>query len=209
MEKISLTGTVAYGEAFAPYFLALSLWLGIVVTTFFFHYRRVREEMLEARGWERILVKLWLPFWLVIAQAIILTLGCEWALKMGAPVLKFLFVSINASLIFLIIIFSLILIFRDAGRLVALLFFVFQLAAAGGAFPVEMTGGFYQSASPILPFANVVKAFRAANLGAYDGNFLFFLAKSWMAALLLLALASLIARWKYVSDQEYTLAADI
>jgi hypothetical protein len=55
----------------------------------------------------------------------------------------------------------------------------------------------------------VVKAFRAANLGAYDGNFLFFLAKSWMAALLLLALASLIARWKYVSDQEYTLAADI
>ena len=67
--------------------------------------------------------------------------------------------------------------FGDAGKAAALILLILQLSSAGGVMPVELSGSFYQSISPWLPFTWVIKALRASMFGAFDGQWLHF----WLA----------------------------
>lgn len=207
--KESLIDDFSYGQTFAPYFMALSLWLGGVLTTFFFFLRRIPESYRTLSKRDLILAKLALPASLVLLQSFLV--GVLLPRFLGFQVhssFGIVLISLQAALIFLLIIFSLVLIFRDAGRLIALILFVFQIASAGGAFPVETSASLFRSASPFLPIANIVRALRAASLGTFEGIWFPFVAKAWLAALLFFALGLWCSRWKVVPDASYSLAPD-
>ena len=114
-----------------------------------------------------------------------------------------------ASLLFLCLIFALVHLFGDVGKMVAVLLLVVQMSAAGALLPIELTAPLFQAMHPWLPLTWVVHAFRASLFGAYDGAF----ANAWAAmlatAVAALALAVILGRWRPVSAEAYRPAMEV
>lgn len=192
------------GAAYSPYFGSLALWLGGIMITFVFHCRRVIEPLRSAPRWVCWLAKSAVPLGLGVLQSavIVAVLHLAFGIAFAHPWLVWLAATLG-SLTFVAVILLLIALLGDAGRLPAVVLLILQLAAAGGIYPVELSGRFYEAIHPFLPFTALVNAFRATMFGAYDGT--------WSAAAIQLAvtgggaavLAIWLARWKYVPREAY------
>jgi putative membrane protein len=198
------------GTAYTPYFVALSLWIGGVMMTFVLYFRRLSESV---RGAPR--VALWL-----IKAPLLLTLGAMqatftvWILQSGVGVVfahPWLVwgAAVLGSLSFVTLILMLVAILGDAGRLLAVVFLILQLASAGGIYPVELSAPFFQVIHPYLPFTLLVRIFRATMFDAYGGAWslpAFHLAATALAGAFL---TMAIARWKFMAANQYSTAVDI
>jgi len=197
------------GAAYSPYFAALSLWVGGIMMTFVFHFRRLIEPMRGAPRWVCWLVKAVVPLGLGVLQAavIVAVLRVAFGIVFTHPWLVWLVATIG-SLTFVTVILLLMAVLGDAGRLLAVVLLILQLAAAGGIYPVELSGRFYQTIHSFLPFTALVTAFRATMFSSFGGV--------WLAAAVQLAvtscgasvLAVLLARWKYIPSESYGPAVD-
>jgi putative membrane protein len=210
--ETQLAPVASNGVAFAPYFMALSLWMGAVMTTFVFHFIKLPEANRAVGQRARMWSKAALPGAIVLLQAI--TLATVLRLGMHVPVphlASFYAICMLGSVTFLATLMALIMILGDAGKLVSIVLLVFQLGAAGGAYPVELTGGVFAKAHPYLPVSNMVDALRASLFGAYEGRWGYYvvamLAFGWGAWLLALALGRHF--WKFTPDDEYSTVLDL
>jgi putative membrane protein len=200
------------GVAFAPYFMALSLWMGAVMTTFVFHFIKLPESNRAVGQRARMWSKVVLPGATVLLQAVTLASVLMWGLHVPVPhVATFYAICMLGSVTFLVTLMALIMILGDAGKLVSVILLVFQLGAAGGAYPVELTGGVFAKAHPYLPVSNMVDALRACLFGAYGGRWGYYvgamLAFGWGAWLLAVALGRHF--WKFTPDEQYSTVLDL
>lgn len=198
------------GAGFAPNFLAVSLWLGAVMSAFLFHLRRLPESAARASRPAKLLGKLGILTGIVGAQSMVVMLMSLYVLDLHVSrLVPFGMTLVLSSVTFLLIIVALTRAFGDAGKAAALLLLILQLSSAGGVLPVELSGGFYQSISPWLPFTWVIKALRASMFGAYEGQWL----QPWLAVgvagVVAAFSACFIGRWKLVTPQEHRPAMDI
>jgi putative membrane protein len=192
------------GTAYCPYFAALALWLGGIMITFVFHCRRLIEPMKAAPRWVCWLAKSALPLGVGLLQAtvVVAVLRLGFGVAFVHPWLVWLAAALG-SLTFVSVVLLLIAVLGDAGRLPAVVLLILQLAAAGGIYPVELSGRFYEAIHPYLPLTALVNAFRATMFGSFDGT--------WSASALLLAITGCgavvatiwLARWKYVPRESY------
>ena len=159
------------GTAFSPYFAALALWLGAIMITFVFHFRRIIEPMRAAPRWARLLAKGAVPLGLGMLQATIIVamLRLAFGIAFAHPWLVWL-AALLGAFTFAALILLIVAALGDAGRLVAVLLLMLQLAAAGGIYPVELSGPFYQAIHPWLPLSALVRAFRVTMFAAFDGS---------------------------------------
>lgn len=198
------------GLGLAPNFIPVSLWLGAVMTAFIFHLRRLPEEAAGRGRASLLLGKLGLLWTVNLAQAA-LVLAMTWGLLGLQPAngLGLALTMAVSSCTFMLLILTLVRLFGDAGKAVALILLVLQLSAAGGVLPVELTNDFYRAVSPFLPFTWSIKAVRASAFGALGGD--------WGAALGVLAAtgaalfiaAMVVGRWKFVPPAEHRPAMDL
>jgi putative membrane protein len=198
------------GAGFAPNFLAVSLWLGAVMSAFLFHLRRLPESAAPASRPAKLLGKLGILTGIVGAQSMVVMLMSLYVLDLQvARLVPYGMTLVLASLTFLLIIVALTRAFGDAGKAAALILLILQLSSAGGVLPVELSGGFYQTISPWLPFTWVIKALRATMFGAFEGQWL----RPWLAVGVAGSIAALsacfIGRWKLVTPDEHRPAMDI
>ena len=77
------------------------------------------------------------------------------------------------SFIFILIVYSLVSILGNVGKAVCVILLVFQIAGAGGTFPVEVMRKFYQVLQPYLPFTYAIGAMREAISGPVAENLFF------------------------------------
>ena len=192
------------GTAYCPYFASLALWLGGIMITFVFHCRRLIEPMKAAPRWVCWFAKSALPLGVGLLQAtvVVAVLRLGFGVAFVHPWLVWLAAALG-SVTFVSVILLLIAVLGDAGRLPAVVLLILQLAAAGGIYPVELSGRFYEAIHPYLPLTALVNAFRATMFGSFDG--------AWSAPALLLAITGVgavvatiwLARWKYVPRESY------
>ncbi len=196
------------GPAFAPWFAALSLWVGAVIMSFVFHVRRLPGSMRRASRPVRWMVKAAPLFALGVLQATAVVAAFRWmGITMANPSLVWL-VAVIGSVTFVSVVILLITVLGDIGRLLAVVLLIFQLAASGGIYPIELSSAFYQKAHDYLPFTYLVQAFRATLFAALDGQWtpLAGMLGIFAAAAMLLGMA--LARWKYVAKETYGAAVD-
>lgn len=194
------------GVAFAPYFIALALWMGAVMTGFVFHFTVLPESSRETGQRARMLAKAAIPSALVLAQAIVLGAVMQFGLHIPVPhPASFYLILLVASWTYVNVVMALVMLIGDAGKLLAIVLLVFQLAAAGGPFPIELAPTFYQRVNPYLPIAQIVKALRANLFGAYDGGWGVFTLEMFLIGLAATALALALGRrqWRFVPDEAY------
>jgi putative membrane protein len=160
-----------YGVGFAPYFLALALWVGAMITYMVLRPLNRRYLMSGAPAHRVALAGLVPAVVVGVTQAtllfgvVILGLGLSpvhgfatWELlALAAAAFAAIMQLLGAAL-------------GPAGRILALALLMLQLTSSGGTYPVQTTPGFFQSAHPLLPMTYVVAALRHAIDGGPAGT---------------------------------------
>lgn len=192
------------GSAFAPYFMALALWVGGTLTTFIFPYLLLPESGRGTGQLARVLRKFTVPAGYVVVQALLVVLGLR---LLGVTYLSpglVALTAIGASLTFMLLILALNLLLGAAGRLLALVLLVVQLGASGGSYPVELSPGFFRAIHAVIPVTDVIDALRFAMFGSYEGQYGMFMGRMLLVALASFAVALLSRRrWQFAPDGRF------
>jgi len=200
------------GARFSPNLVPLALWMGAVMTAFLFNFRRLPAALIAAPRVATVAGRLVLPVLVVVGQSLLMLAMLAGLLQVPRQqVLPLAVTLVLASLLFLCLIFALVHLFGDVGKMVAvlLLLLVVQMSAAGALLPIELTAPLFQAMHRWLPLTWVVHAFRASLFGAYDGA----CANAWAAmlatAVAALTFAVILGRWRPVSTQAYRPALEV
>ncbi|MGN0025870.1 MAG: YhgE/Pip family protein, partial [Clostridium sp.] len=161
-----------YGSAMSPFYSTLALWVGalILVSLLTTEPHGFKEEI-AFKPYEKYFGKLLTFGFIGICQTLILTLGDIFLLK--CYVLNkglFIGVSLLSSIIFILIVYTLVSIFGNVGKAIAVILLVIQVAGAGGTFPVEVMPSFFKKVNPLLPFTYAISAMREAVAGIVKSN---------------------------------------
>ncbi len=152
----------SYGAGFAPYFLSMSLWVGLLVV--FMLLQPFPRRVLMAGGISSLtatvigylaVVTLSLAQVFVLLAVVRFGLGIQPSNSLG--LLGFMAL---VSLVYAAILQLLNAALGVAGRLVALVLLMLQLTSSGGTYPIEVSPPFFQAISPYLPMTYVVRGVR-------------------------------------------------
>ena len=156
-----------YGSAMSPFFTTLSLWVGalLLVSLFTTHARKLDDDT-DIKPLEEYFGKYLTFITIAIFQGIVATVGDIFILKAYVlhPVL-FVLIGILISIVFMTMIYTLVSVFGNVGKAIAVIFLVLQISASGGTFPVEVMPNFFQKIHPLLPFKYGIGAMREAVAG--------------------------------------------
>lgn len=155
-----------YGVGFAPYFVALALWVGAMLTFMVFKPLTRRNVLSGAHPW-RVAVAAYRPAVAVgTAQAVILYLVLRYALGL-VPVSPWatLGMLVLTAWAFAAAVQLLGAALGTPGRLAALALLMLQLTSSGGTYPVQTSPGFFQALSPFMPMTYVIAALRRLTVG--------------------------------------------
>lgn len=151
-----------YGSAMSPFFTTLSLWVGALLLVSMLTVE-VHETGIAFKS-HHIYFGHYLTFGtLTILQSFFATMGDIWILKAYVvDKLWFVVFGMLLSAIFMLIVYTLISVFGNVGKALAIVLLVLQLAGSGGTFPIQVTPPFFQAIYPFLPFTYAISMMREA-----------------------------------------------
>lgn len=148
-----------YGTGMTPFYTVLSLWVGILLL--------LSILTVDAHGdykpYQVYFGKLLLFVSIGIIQALIVSLGDLYLLKITCKYpLLFIVANILTGILFAIIVYSLVSVFGNVGKVIGIILLVLQVAGSGGTFPIQLTPRFFQILNPFLPFTYCISLNREA-----------------------------------------------
>ena len=149
-----------YGEALAPYIMSLALFVGCMLFNFVYPIRKISMEGQSSGAWW--LSKVSLGFGVssmmaLIQVTVMLIIGLP-----AASVSQLYLTAFITAWAYMAITMFLAMTFNNPGRFIAMILLVLQLGGAGGTFPVQLQGEFFQVIHPFLPMSYSIYAFREA-----------------------------------------------
>ena len=138
-----------YGTGMTPFYTVLSLWVGLLLLASMLTVEAEGEYSAMSQYFGKML----LFMSIAIIQAIIVAVGDLYILKIYCvnPGM-FVLGSIFTSMVFTFIVYSLVSVFGNVGKVIGIILLVLQVAGSGGTFPIQLTPQFFQIINPFLPF---------------------------------------------------------
>jgi len=179
LERNEVFSVPDYGSNVAPFYIVLSMWVGALITC-------VMIEPKSSIGtkyspFEMYSGKLLIYIVLSMLQACVTIIG---AYLLGVHVDNyplFIFSSILVSVVFMILVYSVISAIGTVGKGAIVVLLVLQISATGGIYPIEIMHKFFQTLYPYMPMTYAIKLIREAQLGVVWSNY-------WPALAILLAI---------------------
>lgn len=148
-----------YGSAMSPFYTTLCLWVGALLLVSILSVEVADEE--RFKSYEVYLGRLLTFLSIALVQAFIVTLGDLFIIKTYVvDKVPFIFLGLLCSFVFMTIVYTLVAIFGNAGKAMAIVLLVLQLSAAGGTFPIQVVPAFFQAINPFLPFTYAISMMR-------------------------------------------------
>lgn len=154
-----------YGTAMTPFYSVLAQWVGmtLLISMLSVHAKG------EYRPSEEYFGKLLLFATIALVQGLIIALGDLYLLNIycvnpGLFILGILFTSIT----FTFIVYSLVSVFGNVGKVISIILLVLQVAGSGGTFPIQLTPRFFQIINPFLPFTYAISFARESIGGVVE-----------------------------------------
>ncbi|WP_165822682.1 YhgE/Pip domain-containing protein [Paenibacillus montanisoli] len=161
LEEHNLHPVPNNGVGFAPYFIALSLWVGSLVLFFVNDIWQVLERPHGALSY--IVSKYIALATLSVCQALLSVFILHTGLGIPtvvAPIALYVYAAL-VGLVFTAILFMLIAVLgSEKGRFAAVLILMLQLTSSAGSYPVELEPLFFQTIHPLLPMTYAVEGLR-------------------------------------------------
>ncbi len=161
LSKNSLFPIQNYGTGMTPFYTVLSLWVGALLLVSLLTTEATGFE--EASNRQVYFGKLLTFISIGILQTLVVTSGDLFILNVDIvnPVLFVLF-GLLISFVFMLMVYTLVAVFGDVGKAMAIVFLVLQIAGSGGTYPVALLPEFFQAIHPYLPFSYAVDLMREA-----------------------------------------------
>lgn len=175
LDRVAVFPVASFGSAMTPLYMMLGLWVGAVLLAVAI---RVDVPAGSLPGTEPltpdqtylgrygIFAVVGLGQSTLVSAGLILFVRVEpahpWLLILAGWVM---------SLVFTLTTYTLVVSFGNAGKALAVLLLVIQIAGSGGAYPLQVLPQWSQNISPFLPGTHAVNALRAAIAGVYDGDY--------------------------------------
>ena len=162
--------TSNYGSQVSPFYLALCMWVGALITCVML--KTGSSVGTRYRPHEVYLGRLVLFNSLAILQTTVTLIGCFiLGIDIANP-LVFIFSCYFVALVFMMLIYSLISVFGDVGKGVAIILLVFQISGTGGIYPVEIMNKIFGILYPYLPMTHAINIIRESQLGLIWANYI-------------------------------------
>ncbi len=169
VEREVLFPVAAFGVGMAPLYTTLALWMGCLLAGVSLKTEvtgKGRQALIQYFGRFGIFAVI------ALAQSTCVGLGLLNFVKIEPAHPFLLLLSLwTSSLVFMLIVYTFVIAFSNAGKALGVLLLVFQISAAGGAYPLELLPQWFQNLSPWLPATYTIRAFQAASAGIYDGDY--------------------------------------
>ncbi|MDW8800829.1 YhgE/Pip domain-containing protein [Clostridium sp. A1-XYC3] len=153
-----------YGSAMSPFFTSLSLWVGCLILVSILSVEVPDLEEGKRLKPQEIYLGRYLTFLTIaIFQALVVTIGDIYLLKtyVANPTI-FIIYAVYISIVFSMIVYTLVSVFGNVGKALAMILLVLQISSSGGTFPIEVTPAFFQHLNPFIPFTYAVGGMREA-----------------------------------------------
>ncbi|MBP2078036.1 YhgE/Pip domain-containing protein [Oceanobacillus polygoni] len=150
-----------YGTGMTPFYTVLAIWVGGLLLISLLSTEVHKPEGFTIR--EQYFGKLFTFMTIGILQTLIITSGDLLLLQVGAahPIWLIVF-GLFISLVFMVIIYTLVSVFGDIGKATVIVLLVLQIAGSGGTYPVVLLPDFFQMINPFLPFTYAIDLMREA-----------------------------------------------
>lgn len=161
LNKNSLFPIQNYGTGMTPFYTVLAIWVGALLLISLLATDVHHPE--DFTGKQIYFGKLLTFLSIGFAQTLIVTIGDILILGVDAaePVWFILF-GLVSSLVFILIVYTLVSVFGDVGKAMAIVLLVLQIAGAGGTYPTALLPEFFQTIHPFLPFSYAIDLMREA-----------------------------------------------
>lgn len=165
LDTITMYHVETYGMASTPFYTTLCLWVGSLLMAsllaFEFHGKKVSK-------YSQYIGRMFTFLVISLVQATIVTIGD--VLILGVVPTNFaamLAFDLLIGICFTVIIYTLVSVFGNIGKALGIIGLVLSISGGGGNFPIEVSGPFFNSIYPYLPFTYGVKLLREAIAGIY------------------------------------------
>lgn len=150
-----------YGSGMTPFYTVLAIWVGGLLLISLLSTDTTNMESYSSR--QVYFGKLFTFMTIGLLQSTIVSLGDIFLLNvsMASPGWFVLF-GLLISLVFMIIIYTLVSVFGDIGKAMVIVLLVLQIAGSGGTYPVVLLPEFFQVIHPFLPFSYAIDLMREA-----------------------------------------------
>lgn len=150
-----------YGTGMTPFYTVLSLWVGGLLLISLLSTTVPNESLYQTK--DIYFGKLATFLLAGLLQALIVTIGNITFIQVTvAHPVWFIIFGLFCSFVFITIIYTLVSIFGDVGKALAIIMLVLQIAGSGGTYPIVLLPKFFQTISPLLPFTYAVDNMREA-----------------------------------------------
>ncbi|APM39042.1 YhgE/Pip domain-containing protein [Clostridium kluyveri] len=164
IKNVEVYNSGLFGYAVTPFYTTLAIWVGVLLLSSIlsFHCKDFDDNK-KLTVTHKYFGKLVLFLILSFIQTIITILGDVYLIKvypqsMGLMIL----ISLACSITFTIIIYTLASILGNIGKAIAVIIMVFQIAGAGGIYPIETLPKIFSTLAPFWPFTYAIRGFREA-----------------------------------------------
>ncbi|GAA0600808.1 YhgE/Pip domain-containing protein [Virgibacillus siamensis] len=151
-----------YGSGMTPFYTVLAIWVGALLLI-----SLLAAEVHHAE-WDPTVREIYfgkmLTFIIIgLLQTFIITLGDLFLIDTYAvhPV-WFIIFGLFISLVFMVMVYTLVSVFGDVGKAMAIILLVLQIAGSGGTYPIVLLPEFFQFINPFLPFTYGIDLMREA-----------------------------------------------
>ncbi|MBB6671742.1 YhgE/Pip domain-containing protein [Cohnella nanjingensis] len=156
-----LTDVPNYGTGMTPYFLALGLYVGVLMSTVILPLRDAAGVVKS--GWCWYLSKLLLFAPIVVLQTVLVDTVLIAGLGLKVPhVAAFYGITAVIGLTFMAIVQFLVTLADTIGRFLAIVLLTLQLASSAGTYPTELLPAWLQHISGWMPMTHAIEALRVA-----------------------------------------------
>ncbi|MFI8687053.1 YhgE/Pip family protein [Rossellomorea sp. NPDC077527] len=161
LNKNSLFSIRNYGAAMTPFYTVLAIWVGALLlisllATEVFGSHEYSDKQIY---FGKLLTFLSIGF----VQAMIVTVGDIFILGVHiAEPVWFVCFGLLIGFVFMVIVYTLVSVFGNIGKAMAIVLLVLQIAGSGGTYPVVLLPNFFQAIHPFLPFSYAIDLMREA-----------------------------------------------
>ncbi|GED64723.1 YhgE/Pip domain-containing protein [Lysinibacillus fusiformis] len=150
-----------YGTAMTPFYTVLSIWVGCLLLISLLSVNLHENSPYSIR--EIYFGRLLTFATFSIIQTLIITIGDTFLVdgSIQAPAYFILF-GLLISIVFVTVVYTLVSVFGNVGKALAIVMLVLQIAGSGGTYPVELLPKFFQIINPFLPFTYAIEMMREA-----------------------------------------------
>jgi len=150
-----------YGTGMTPFYTVLAIWVGALLLISMLAADPNNPENFTAR--QMYFGRLFTFATVGILQTLVVTLGDMFLLdvNVSAP-FWFVVFGLLISFVFMSVVYTVVSVFGDVGKSMAIVLLVLQIAGSGGTYPVALLPEFFQTINPFLPFTYAVDLMREA-----------------------------------------------